>query len=289
MERNGTQGTTLAITNNGARSGTKATNYVSASRLKLWLKCPLAYKLRYVDGIVTPTNSNLFLGQTVHRALEFYYRYHQHDVKLYPEYVGEFIKQTWPALVDEQCITFASKDDELQLQAQAINLVTTYLSQVPEDEPPPIAVEKRLEAPLIDPSTGENLGISLVGIIDLVLDDRKGAVITDFKTTARSSSQLDVIHELQMSCYSYLWRQATGQTESRLEIRSIIKTKTPKVSVEHYGPRQVVHFERLFSVIRAYLDAISNNRYYINPGIGCSFCDYRQAACQNLGEKLVTE
>ena len=29
-------------------------DYVSASRLSLWLKCGLAFRLRYVDGIKTP-------------------------------------------------------------------------------------------------------------------------------------------------------------------------------------------------------------------------------------------
>jgi hypothetical protein len=31
-------------------------DYVSASRLNLWLKCPKAFKLRYIDGIKTPTS-----------------------------------------------------------------------------------------------------------------------------------------------------------------------------------------------------------------------------------------
>ena len=154
-----------------------------------------------------------------------------------------------------------------------------YLGQL-SHEGAPIAVEERLEAPLIDPTTGEDFGIPLVGIIDLVLDDGNGAIICDYKTAARSSSQLDVIHELQLSCYSYLFRKATGRTESGLEIRSLIKTKTPKVNVEHYGPRQATHFERLFSVIRAYLDAVSSNRYHISPGLGCSFCEYREAVCR---------
>jgi hypothetical protein len=40
--------------------------YVSASRLGLWLKCPLAFKLRYVDGLVTPPSPALFVGRMVH-------------------------------------------------------------------------------------------------------------------------------------------------------------------------------------------------------------------------------
>ena len=31
-------------------------DYSSPSRLNLWLKCPLAWKLRYIDGVKTPSN-----------------------------------------------------------------------------------------------------------------------------------------------------------------------------------------------------------------------------------------
>jgi hypothetical protein len=245
----------------------------------LWLRCPAAYKRRHIDGIVAPTTPSLFLGKVVHGGLEFYYRYRQDAVRLFPEYVGEHIAKTWEAAVEEECIAFQSADQERQLLAQAVQLVTTYLSQLPEDEPPPMAVEERFEAPLIDPRTGEDLGTSLVGILDLVLHDCNGPVIVDFKTAARSSSQVDVMHELQLSCYCYLLRHVAGVSEAGLEIRSLIKTKAPKVQVERYGPRQTRHFERLFDVIRAYLDAVNSNRFHIRPGLQCSFCDYRDSVC----------
>ena len=44
-------------------------DYISPSRLNLWLKCPLAWKLRHIDGIKTPPTPALFLGTRVHDAL----------------------------------------------------------------------------------------------------------------------------------------------------------------------------------------------------------------------------
>ena len=52
-------------------------DYISPSRLNLWLKCPLAWKLRYIDGIKTPPTPALFLGTRVHDALEMFYRHRQ--------------------------------------------------------------------------------------------------------------------------------------------------------------------------------------------------------------------
>jgi len=229
-----------------------ALEYVSASRLKLWLRCPAAYKRRYVDGIITPSNPKLFLGKEVHRALEFYYRHHRRGVKVYPDYVAEHIRQTWSHEVDEECVTFETAEQEQELQDQAIGLVQAYLGQVREHESMTLLVEERFEAPLIDPRTGEDLGISLVGIVDLVSDEGEGPCIVDFKTAARSSSQVNVIHELQMSCYSYLFREACGLKEAGLQIRSLIKTKTPKIETQQFEPRQDRDFGRMFDVIRAY-------------------------------------
>lgn len=268
----------MAMRKNGTNEthSSPALEYVSPSRLKLWLRCPESFRQRYVEGIVTPSNPKLFLGQVVHRALEFYNRYHQRGVSLYPEIVEIHIKKKWQRAVEEECIVFASKDEEQKLQAQAVELVLTYLGQPREQEAQTLFVEQRLEAPLIDPRTGEDLGISLIGIVDLVCDEGGGPCIVDFKTAARSSSQVDVIHELQMSCYSYLYRNVIGLREAGLEIRSLIKTKVPKLELHRFKPRQERDFHRLFAVIRAYLHSVRNNQFYIRPSMECSFCDFRE-------------
>jgi hypothetical protein len=49
-------------------------------------------------------------------------------------------------------------------QAQAVALIRAYLEKIPATEPKPLAVEGSIDAPLIDPFTGENLGIPLVGV-----------------------------------------------------------------------------------------------------------------------------
>ena len=51
--------------------------YISPSRLNLWLKCPLAFKLKYIDGIRQKTSPAFFLGKVVHAALECHYRHRQ--------------------------------------------------------------------------------------------------------------------------------------------------------------------------------------------------------------------
>ena len=256
-----------------------STAYISPSRLRLWLKCPLAYKLRYIDGIRTPATPNMLLGKAVHAGLEFYYRHRQRGVTLFPRIVTDYIGEAWELFAAEEGTPFESPERETLLKEQACQLVDTYLTQLPNDEGIPIAVEKQLTAILIDPCTGERMESSLTGILDLVILGPGGVSIVDFKTAARSSTQLDVLYELQLSCYSYLLRHACGLSEDRLEIRSLIRTKTPKVEIHKFDTRREQHFARLFSVIRAYENSLRESSFFIRPGIECSFCDYRPSRC----------
>ena len=127
------------------------------------------------------------------------------------------------------------------MRKQVCDLVTAYLACRPKDEKP-LAVEAAVEAPLVDPDSGEDLGMPLVGVVDLVLDGEAGPVICDFKTAARSSEPMEISHEIQLSSYAWLYRQITGRQEAGLEIRSLIKTKVPKCEFHPYAARSDAHF-----------------------------------------------
>jgi hypothetical protein len=175
---------------------------------------------------------------------------------------------------------FPDKAAETALQQQAAGLVAAYLDQVPSDEPPPLAVETTMEVPLLDPTSGEDLGIPLLGIVDLVLDSEDGPTVIDFKTAARGGDLLEITHEVQLSAYAYGFRQLTGRKEGELQIRRLIKTKTPRIETHRYPARSDAHFRRLFALIRAYLGDLETNRFAYRPGLGCGMCDYQDAHCK---------
>jgi len=258
-------------------------DYISPSRLSLWLRCPLAFKLRYIDGIRTPTNSNLFLGKMVHQGLEVFYRHRQLGVELSPEDVAKRLLEGWDESVASESMRFESVQEEGMLKKQAVDLVAMYLIQTADAGDIPIAVETSMEAPLVDPETGEDLGISLLGIVDLIVDDSAGPTICDFKTASRSSPPHEITHEIQLTSYAYLFRESTGDEEGKLEIRSIIKTKTPKIEFHTYQARCEKHFRRLFAVIRNYLDDLDAQRFVFRPGFPCVLCDHRNGSCQDWG------
>ena len=255
-------------------------SYISPSRLNLWLKCPLAWKLRYVDGVKTPTTPNLFIGKMTHTGLEHYYRLKQLGTRLNSGDIVRHVEDRWEEAASEERIAFENDEAEQAARSQVAGLLTVYLEEVPEDEPRTLAVETTLEAPLVDPVTGDALGIPLLGIADLVLDGPNGPIVIDFKTAARSTTPLEITHEIQLSCYAWLLREHWGTIESGLEIRSLIKTKKPQLRVHRYDRRSDQHFQRLFSAIRAYLADLRSQEFIFRPGFACSWCDFRETHCQ---------
>lgn len=254
-------------------------SYVSASRLNLWLRCPLAFKLRYIDGIRSRPSPSMFVGKIVHASLERFYRHRQLGISLDAADLIRRLLESWGTAIDEEGMQFDNGAAEQAAQQQVASLVAAYVQQLPTDERRPLAVEVSCEAPLVDPVSGENLGIPLVGVIDLVLPEAAGPIIADFKTASKSSRGLEIVHEVQLSCYSYLFRRASPIPEAGLEIRNLIKTKTPQLQFHRYPARAEQHFRRLFTLIREYLDCLDAGRFSIRPGWACSTCEFSGAHC----------
>jgi hypothetical protein len=255
-------------------------DYVSPSRLTLWLKCPLAFRLKYIDRVPTPMAPAAFVGRRVHEALETYYRHRQLGLAIDADQLVERLRIAWPESIESDGVKFESSADEQFHWQQTAGLVRTYLAEVAADEPRPLAVETAAHAPLVDPRTGEDLGIPLVGIIDLILPEANSAVITDFKTAARGGDVVETLHEIQLTSYAWLYRHVARQEEAGLEIRSLIKTKTPRVESHRFAARTDAHFRRLFAVIRAYLDDLQTSRFVFRPGLNCLSCELRETHCR---------
>jgi hypothetical protein len=248
-------------------------DYVSPSRLNLWMKCPLAFRRKYIDGIEIPTSPNLFVGKVTHDVLDAVYRCRMVGAFTTADDVPQFVDDAWKrTMVSEPC-TFDDGDHEAKCRSQVADLVRTYISETDITSEKPLAVEQKYEVPLVDPLTGEDLGVPLLGVIDLVLEGEDGPVVIDFKTAA-SASYCDLTHELQLTAYSYLIREALGREESALEVRQLVKTKTPKIVTHRFPPRTDEHFERFFGLVREYLNALDRKIFNYRPSWNCGMCEH---------------
>jgi len=230
-------------------------DYVSPSRLSLWLKCPLAFKRRYIDGWKTDPSPALFVGKVTHAVLAHVYRQRSAGQLCTAENMPVLVSDAWQFATETEPCIFDTDLQEEQCRCQVLHLAKAYMDSIPIHTETPIAVEQRYEVPLIDPLTGEDFGIPLVGIVDLVLQEESGSVITDFKTSS-TSSLCELQHELQLTSYAYCFREVMERNESGCEVRQLVKTKVPKVQTHRFPMRSEEHFSRFFGLIREYLDAV---------------------------------
>jgi len=255
----------------------RVSDYISASRLNLWLRCPLAFRRRYIDGIETPTTPSLSVGKIVHDVLDGIYRCCMVGAITTADDVSQFVADAWNRAMQSEPCTFESAEQITKCQNQVADLVKAYLSETDIASETPLAVENRYEMPLVGPLTGEDFGISLVGVVDLVLDDGDGPVIIDFKTAASASQSCELQHELQLTAYSYLIRKAFGRNESELQVRQLVKTKVPKIVTYRFPPRTDEHFARFFGIVREYIEALDRGRFNYRPSWNCGICEHSSA------------
>jgi putative RecB family exonuclease len=255
-------------------------NYVSASRLNTWLACPLKFKLKFVDGVSKPMAVGEFVNRMVYAGLEHYYRQKQAGEPLGAAELSQHVCERWKMAALASGVRFTSPEEEQVARQQTLNLLSAYLGRVPSVEPRPMEVKRYLEAPLIDPDSGKDLGLVLGGTVDLLVPEANGPLIVAFKVVARNNPPLETAVEIQLACLAYLLRNAYGIPETGFELCQLVKTKAPQVIWQRYAPREEIHFRRLFAAVQSYLDGLAANRFFFRPDVSCGWCDFRDEACQ---------
>jgi CRISPR/Cas system-associated exonuclease Cas4 (RecB family) len=237
---------------------------VSASRLNTFTQCRLKFFFRYVEEIQKPKTPALHVGSVIHTTLKVWNKARWRKepltlIQLHQEFAKAWVDQ------DEDPVEW--DDDESDQMATAWRLLETYIREGPivvADQPD--AVEVPVEADL-----GNGLP-KLVGVLDLV----QSRVIVDFKTTSQTPNPATVghIHEIQATCYSILYREATGRTEQGIEFHSLVKLKAPKVVVTALPPATEQQEARLIRVIHSYQHGLDVRDWVPSPGMTCLSCEF---------------
>jgi CRISPR/Cas system-associated exonuclease Cas4 (RecB family) len=240
---------------------------ISASRLNCWLQCRLKFFFRYVQEIRKPPTPSLHVGSVVHLVLKAWNmaRWRKQAFEL-----ARFKTMFDVSWADQQAKIKWDGEDEPSQKNMAWSLLETYFTQTPiKANEMPEAVEVPVEAEL------SRYGLpKLIGIMDLV---RAGGRIVDFKTAAKTPSAEDAIHqnEVQLSCYSVLYREAAGKRESARELHYLVKTKKPKVILTELQPMSDLQQVRLFRMIDSYQEGLAREDFVPSPGIQCAGCEFR--------------
>ena len=263
----------VAPANNGTDTKTRIellTEEVSASRLKLFLSCRLAFFYRYVAQVQKAPSVALHVGKTLHGVLQSWNSARWRGDRTFRDKLREVFDQRWLEEQQDQVIDFDGKEDKER--EVAFNLLELYLKEtpIPEDEKPQ-GVEVWLEADL----SSRGLPV-LRGVLDLVRGGTNKSIV-DFKSAKQVSEPERIAHmnELQLSCYSVLYREATNSIEAGFEIHSLIKSvKTPKLIITSLPPSSQVQHDRLYRAMDAYVEGVSRKEWIPSAGIQCSSCSF---------------
>jgi putative RecB family exonuclease len=238
---------------------------VSASRLNCWLSCRLKFFFRYIQEITKPPTPSLHVGSVVHLVLQ---QWNMARWKRQAFELQRFRKVFDDGWADQPAKIDWDNEEPAQMNT-AWSLLETYFTETPiKANELPEAVEVPVETDL------SKHGLpTLIGVLDLV---RAGGRIVDFKTSAKTPSPEDAIHlnELQMSCYSVLYREATGHQESGRELHHLVKTKTPKLVITDLGPMDDRQQVRLFRMMESYVDGLARQDFVPSPGFQCAGCEF---------------
>ena len=179
--------------------------HVSFTQLDTYLRCPLRYRLQYVDRV----RAGLRPGRPRPRLRDPRRRRRccsggspaargrrVEDVQAY-------FASLWALETAHRPVRFGEKDSPESLLDLGTRMLAVLCAEVP-DATEVVAVESAFAVPLVDQATGAVLDRDLVGTLDLVERDAEGRlVVVDLKTAARKYSDLQVEASLQLSIYSY--------------------------------------------------------------------------------------
>jgi len=250
----------------GERSVEELLQTVSASRLGAWLQCRLKFHFRYMAGMEKAPTPALHIGKAIHAVLQQWSLARWRGSPLDAEAVRAVFEQAWAA-PEGSAVNWGGEEGASKTNALAC--IETYLREtpIPLDEKPEgveVSVEKDLASHGLP---------TLVGVLDLV---RAGGRIVDFKTTGRTPTPAMVQHttEIQTTGYALLYREATGDQESAIELHHLVKTKTPKLIVTETPPATDAQITRLYRVIESYADGLVREDFVPSPGLQCTSCEF---------------
>ena len=238
---------------------------VSASRLNTFHTCRLKFYFNYVAGLPRSKSGAQHIGSTVHFTLKLWN-------------LARWRKQTMPdGWLREQFDLFWTEDQEGQIRwdageedesrSKAWSLLDTYFQQSP------IPANEAAEG--VEVSVEADLGSTkLIGIIDLV---RSGGRLVEFKTTGQTpnAEKAEHLHELQCSCYSLMYREATGHRESAVELHHLVKLKAPKLVITTLPAMTSKQETRLFKVVDSYLEGVQRQDWVPSPSpMACACCEF---------------
>jgi putative RecB family exonuclease len=243
--------------------------HISPSAAKLYLGCALKFYFERVKCIRKKTPAALHLGKAVHAALQAFHIARWRGADDSPETIANAYDLAFLRLErDEGPVNFDDAAEREKCRLDGLRVVAAYLDSPEAMQGKPRAVE----VPLTEDIPG--LSVPLTGAMDLV---EGNFTPVDFKSAAAKPdpSHAAFDHEIQLVSYQLLMEAATGETPPSLDLVYLVKTKTPQVIRVKSPPADAHRKRRVTALLETAVEGIASNRFYPQPGMQCSWCQYK--------------
>jgi putative RecB family exonuclease len=243
--------------------------HISPSAAKLYLGCGLKFYFERVACIRKKTPAALHLGKAVHAALQAFHIARWRGGDDSPEAIANAYDLAFLRLErDEGPVNFDDAAEREKCRLDGLRVVAAYLDSPEAMQGKPRAVE----VPLTEDIPG--LSVPLTGAMDLV---EGNFTPVDFKSAAAKPdpSHAAFDHEIQLVSYQLLMEAATGETPPSLDLVFLVKTKTPQVIRVKSPPADAHRKRRVTAMLETAVEGIASNRFYPQPGMQCSWCQFK--------------
>ena len=252
-----------------AQSAQTLPQHISPTAAKSYLSCSLQFYFERVAGIRKKTPVALHLGKAVHAALQVFHlaRWRAGDDS--PESIATAFEASFDDLErDEGPVNFDDDADRESTRLDGLRVVAAYLDSAEAMKEKPRAVEVMLKENIL------GLSVPLKGAMDLI---EGNFTPVDFKSAASKPDKANAAfdHEIQLVSYQLLLEAATGETPPSLDLVFLVKTKTPQTIRVSSPPADVRRKRRVIGLLETAVMGIAENRYHPQPGMQCSWCQFR--------------
>lgn len=253
-------------------------DYLSSTRVNMFMRCSMQYYFRYCEGLIAPPSGAMSLGSSFHTAVEHNYAQKlESHADLKAQEVFDFFSTDF----DQRKHETAWWEGEIPgtFKDQGVGLLREY-HKIIAPTVQPASVEGQFSIPF------ENKAWTFEGRVDLV-DDKKTVIET--KTIRATPPRPQSDHMLQITAYTTGFR-STGSKESGARIDYAVKNKTPKM-VSHAFEIQDVHVEFFLSQVARVAHMIENEMFL--PNRNHRLCSYRYCGyadrCEQICRGVVPE
>ena len=245
-------------------------NYLSPSSVKSYLSCSLRFFFERVAQIQKPTTVALHVGKSIHATLQSFNLARWRGEDSSETAMEEAFSAHFLVLEKtEGPVDYADEETRKKIRSCAWNTVKAYMASDEVASQMPLGVEVGLSA------TIPGLSVPVRGVIDLVQHD---LTAVDYKSAAAKpdAGHAAFDHELQLVTYQMMIEEATGDTPPSLDLIYLAKTKMPQVIRVKIHPANEQRKQRIADLYRIACEGITTERFHPQPGMQCSWCQYRK-------------